>query len=61
MPSRAGHDALEMGRFTDMGMIFVPSEGGVSHSEIEYTTPEECEQGANVLLETLLRLDRHYS
>jgi acetylornithine deacetylase/succinyl-diaminopimelate desuccinylase-like protein len=44
MPSRAGHDALEMGRFTDMGMIFVPSEGGVSHSEIEYTTPEECEQ-----------------
>jgi N-carbamoyl-L-amino-acid hydrolase len=61
MPSRAGHDALEMGRFTDMGMIFVPSEGGVSHSEIEYTTPEECERGANVLLETLLRLDRHYS
>jgi beta-ureidopropionase / N-carbamoyl-L-amino-acid hydrolase len=61
MPSRAGHDALEMGRFTDMGMIFVPSEGGFSHSEVEYTTPEECTQGANVLLETLLRLDRHYS
>ncbi|HIK44996.1 MAG TPA: Zn-dependent hydrolase [Leptolyngbyaceae cyanobacterium M65_K2018_010] len=61
MPSRAGHDALEMGRFTDMGMIFVPSEGGWSHSEVEYTTPEECTQGANVLLETLLRLDRHYS
>ena len=61
MPSRAGHDALEMGRFTDMGMIFVPSEGGVSHSEIEYTTPEECVRGANVLLETLLRLDKHYS
>ncbi|MGF1568940.1 MAG: Zn-dependent hydrolase [Nodosilinea sp.] len=60
MPSRAGHDALEMGRFTDMGMIFVPSEGGYSHSEVEYTTPEECTQGANVLLETLLRLDRHY-
>ncbi len=60
MPSRAGHDALEMGRFTDMGMIFVPSEGGFSHSEVEYTTPEECTQGANVLLETLLRLDRYY-
>ncbi|WP_017298481.1 Zn-dependent hydrolase [Nodosilinea nodulosa] len=61
MPSRAGHDALEMGRFTDMGMIFVPSEGGFSHSEVEYTTPEECVNGANVLLETVLRLDRHYS
>ncbi|NJL49059.1 MAG: Zn-dependent hydrolase [Leptolyngbyaceae cyanobacterium SM2_5_2] len=60
MPSRAGHDALEMGRFTDMGMIFVPSEGGFSHSEVEYTSPEDCTHGANVLLETLLRLDRHY-
>lgn len=61
MPSRAGHDALEMGRFTDMGMIFVPSEGGFSHSEVEYTTPDECVNGANVLLETVLRLDRYYS
>ncbi len=60
MPSRAGHDALEMGRFTDMGMLFVPSEGGFSHSEIEYTSPEECTQGANVLLKTLLRLDQFY-
>jgi N-carbamoyl-L-amino-acid hydrolase len=60
LPSRAGHDALEMGRFTDMGMIFVPSEGGFSHSEVEYTTPEDCMNGANVLLETVLRLDRHY-
>lgn len=61
MPSRAGHDALEMGRFTDMGMIFVPSQGGVSHSEVEYTAPEACTQGANVLLETLLQLDQYYS
>lgn len=60
MPSRAGHDALEIGRFTDMAMIFVPSKGGFSHSEVEYTTPEECANGANVLLETVLRLDRHY-
>ncbi|NJL85247.1 MAG: Zn-dependent hydrolase [Leptolyngbyaceae cyanobacterium SM1_1_3] len=61
LPSRAGHDAQEMGRFTDMGMIFVPSEGGVSHSEIEYTSPEQCAQGATVLLQTLLELDRGYS
>lgn len=58
LPSRAGHDAQEIGRFTDMGMIFVPSRAGISHSEEEYTSPEECAQGANVLLQTFLRLDR---
>jgi beta-ureidopropionase / N-carbamoyl-L-amino-acid hydrolase len=60
MPSRAGHDSLEMGRFTDMGMIFVPSQAGLSHSEAEYTSPEQCAQGANVLLQTLIELDGLY-
>ena len=57
MPSRAIHDAQEIGRFTAMGMIFVPSQAGVSHAEDEYTSPEQCAQGADVLLHTLLRLD----
>lgn len=57
LPSRAGHDALELGRITNMGMIFVPSADGVSHSEAEYTSPEDCVHGANVLLQTLIRLD----
>ncbi|MBE9078923.1 M20/M25/M40 family metallo-hydrolase [Romeria aff. gracilis LEGE 07310] len=57
MPSRAIHDAQEIGRITDMGMIFVPSRGGVSHAEIEYTSPEQCAQGAAVLLQTLICLD----
>lgn len=57
LPSRAGHDAQEIGRFTNMGMIFVPSRDGVSHSALEYTSPEQCTQGANVLLQTLVRLD----
>ncbi|EKQ70666.1 amidase, hydantoinase/carbamoylase family [Leptolyngbyaceae cyanobacterium JSC-12] len=61
LPSRAGHDAQEIGRITDMGMIFVPSRHGISHSEEEYTSPEECEQGANVLLKTFLKLDQAYS
>ncbi len=61
LPSRAGHDALEIGRITDMGMIFVPSRAGVSHSEAEYTSPEQCTQGANTLLHTLLDLDNFYS
>jgi beta-ureidopropionase / N-carbamoyl-L-amino-acid hydrolase len=60
LPSRAGHDALEMGRCTDMGMIFVPSQAGLSHSGDEYTSPEQCIQGANVLLHTLLLLDQIY-
>lgn len=61
LPSRAGHDSLELGRITDMGMIFVPSQAGVSHSEAEYTSPEQCTQGANVLLHTLLQLDKLYA
>lgn len=61
LPSRAGHDSLELGRITDMGMIFVPSQAGVSHSEAEYTSPEQCTQGANILLHTLLQLDQFYS
>jgi N-carbamoyl-L-amino-acid hydrolase len=60
LPSRASHDAQEMSRITDMGMIFVPSEGGISHSETEYTRPEDCANGATVLLHTLIRLDQHY-
>lgn len=60
LPSRAGHDAQEIGRFTDMGMIFVPSRAGISHAEDEYTSPEQCTQGANMLLQTFLKLDRLY-
>jgi len=60
LPSRAGHDAQEIGRFTDMGMIFIPSQGGISHSEEEFSSVEECTQGANVLLHTLLELDQLY-
>ena len=58
LPSRAGHDAQEMGRFTAMGMIFLPSLNGLSHSEAEYTSPEQCIQGTNVLLQTMLKIDR---
>ena len=43
-----------------MGMIFVPSLRGISHAEDEYTSPEQCTEGANVLLQTFLKLDRNY-
>jgi N-carbamoyl-L-amino-acid hydrolase len=39
-------------------MIFVPSVGGISHSPKEFSTPEDIANGANVLLHTLLKLDR---
>ncbi|MEL6442411.1 MAG: Zn-dependent hydrolase [Cyanobacteria bacterium J06621_8] len=58
LPSRASHDAQEMARITDMGMIFVPSERGISHDASEYTSSEQCTQGANVLLQTLIRLGK---
>ena len=56
LPSRASHDAQEMALINDMGMMFVPSEMGVSHDASEYTSPKQCTQGANVLLQTLIRL-----
>ena len=58
LPSRASHDAQEIGRRWPMGMIFVPSRGGISHSAAEFTSDAQCWAGTAVLLETLLRLDR---
>jgi N-carbamoyl-L-amino-acid hydrolase len=58
LPSGAGHDAQMMARLGPMGMIFVPSVGGVSHSPRELTRFEDCARGADVLLGTILELDR---
>ena len=58
MPSGAGHDAQDMARLGPVGMIFVPSIGGISHSPREFSRPEDITNGANVLLHTLLKLDR---
>ena len=57
MPSGAGHDAQEMALIAPMGMIFIPSKGGISHSPLEFSTATDIARGAQVLLETLLRLD----
>jgi N-carbamoyl-L-amino-acid hydrolase len=46
-----------MARLGPVGMIFVPSIGGISHSPREYSRPGDIENGANVLLQALLRLD----
>jgi N-carbamoyl-L-amino-acid hydrolase len=57
LPSGAGHDAQNMALLGPMGMIFVPSVGGVSHSPKELTHWDDCGRGADVLLRTVLEMD----
>lgn len=58
MPSGAGHDAQDMARLGPVGMIFIPSVGGISHSPREFSHPSDIANGANVLLHSLMKLDR---
>jgi N-carbamoyl-L-amino-acid hydrolase len=58
MYSGPGHDAQFITDIIPTTMIFVPSVGGHSHCEIEYTPIENCLKGANVLLQTLLEIDK---
>jgi len=58
LPSGAGHDAQMMALLGPMGMIFVPSVGGISHAPEELTHWDDCARGADVLLHTILEMDR---
>lgn len=58
LPSGAFHDSLLMTRVFPTGMIFVPSEEGISHSRYEFTKEEDIQRGCNVLLGTVLELDK---
>jgi N-carbamoyl-L-amino-acid hydrolase len=58
MPSGAGHDAQDMALIAPTGMIFVPSKGGISHSPKEFTSATDMANGANVLLQTIIALDK---
>ena len=57
LPSGAGHDAQEIAHLCSIGMIFVPSRDGISHSPREFSEAADITNGANVLLHTLLKLD----
>ena len=57
MPSGAGHDAQEIARIAPIGMIFVPSVGGISHSPRELSRPADVANGANVLLNAVVGAD----
>ena len=58
LPSGAGHDAQMIAKIGPIGMIFVPSINGISHSPKELTRWEDCTNGANILLQTILLIDR---
>jgi N-carbamoyl-L-amino-acid hydrolase len=58
MPSGAGHDSQTMQAFCPAGMIFVPSKNGISHAPAEWTEWEDIEKGAQLMLNTILRLSK---
>ena len=57
MHSGPGHDAQYVADMLPTAMIFVPSVEGHSHCELEYTPPEACKKGVDVLIQALLTLD----
>jgi beta-ureidopropionase / N-carbamoyl-L-amino-acid hydrolase len=56
LPSGAGHDAQVLAEVTKSGMVFVPSQRGISHDPAEHTARQDCVNGANVLLAATLDL-----
>jgi N-carbamoyl-L-amino-acid hydrolase len=56
LPSGAGHDAQVLAAVTRTGMVFVPSQLGISHDPAEHTNWQDCVKGANVLLAATLDL-----
>ncbi len=55
MHSGAGHDAMNMTRLGPVGLIFVPSEDGLSHHPDEYTDLDDIIHGIDVLEAAVLR------
>ena len=58
MQSGAGHDSQHIASIAPAAMIFIPSVGGISHSPKEFSTATDMANGANVLLQTILKLDK---
>ncbi len=53
LPSGACHDAQVFASRVPTAMIFVRSEGGISHNPAEYSTPEAIEAGSRLLLDSI--------
>lgn len=58
MTSGAGHDSVYTNKRVPTSMIFVPSRAGLSHNPKEFTSPEDCALGAQVLMGAILKYDK---
>jgi N-carbamoyl-L-amino-acid hydrolase len=58
LASGAGHDAMYVHTIAPMGMVFIPCRDGRSHCPEEWSEPEQLAAGADVMLRTMLRIDR---
>ena len=56
LPSGAGHDGMQFMNLCPMGMLFIRSKDGISHDPAEWSSKEDCTDGANVLFHTVLEL-----
>jgi len=56
MPSGAGHDAGLISAVAPVGMVFVPCERGISHTELERASASDLAAGARVLAEAMVEL-----
>ncbi len=56
LASGAGHDGMQLTDLCSVGMIFVRSKGGISHSSAEWSSKEDCISGCSVLYRTVLGL-----
>lgn len=56
LPSGAGHDCMQLTGLCPVGMIFARSKDGISHNPAEYTSKEDCGNGAQVLYRTVVSL-----
>lgn len=56
--SGAGHDLMNMAKFTPSSLIFIPSHMGISHNIMEFSKKEDIFKGARVLYETLIQIDK---
>ena len=56
MYSGAGHDSQLLAPKYPSAMLFIPSKDGISHSIDEFSSIDQIEKGANVLLNTVMGL-----
>ncbi|MBI2880239.1 MAG: Zn-dependent hydrolase [Candidatus Tectomicrobia bacterium] len=58
MPCGAGHDAMQIARIAETGLVLIPCREGISHNPAEWSDPEDIVRGAQVVLEAARRLGR---